>query len=190
MTARPTHTHPGIRESYAGDEARPLPGYLTLMSTYAVVGGGLVAAGRRGRQDGAELPDWGDLARIAVATHRLSRILTKASITSALRAPLVRYKGPGLPGEVVEEVAPRAKEHSSTHALAELITCPFCLGQWIATFLVTGHMLAPNVTRIATGILTAAAGADALQYAYTALAAGGYEKEAAREGPPNEGERP
>lgn len=182
MSARPTHTHVGIQESYAGDELRPLPGYLTLMSTYAVVAGGLVAAGRRRRQEGAELPDWGDLARIAVATHRLSRVLTKASITSALRAPLVRYKGPGLPGEVVEEVAPRAKEHASTHALAELITCPFCLGQWIATVLVTGQVLAPNVTRIATGILTAAAGADALQYAYAALAEQGSSKHPVDEG--------
>lgn len=170
MVTRQAHTHAGIQESYAGDADRPLPGYVSLLSTYAVVAGGLVAAGRRRRHDGAELPDWDDLARIAIATHRLSRVLTKASITSALRAPLVRYTGPGLPGEVSEEVSPRAKEHAATHALAELVTCPFCLGQWIATFLVTGHVLAPTVTRIATSILTAAAGADALQYAYAALA--------------------
>ena len=103
------HQHAGIVEAYAGDEDRPLPGYLA-----------------------------------SVATYRLSRILTKASITSALRAPLVRYKGKGAPGEVAEEVAPEAKEHTTTHALAELVTCPYCLGQWIATFLVTGQVLAPR----------------------------------------------
>ncbi|GAA6527596.1 DUF1360 domain-containing protein [Intrasporangium sp. DVR] len=60
------HQHAGIVEAYAGDEDRPLPGYLA-----------------------------------SVATYRLSRILTKASITSALRAPLVRYTGTSAPGEVL-----------------------------------------------------------------------------------------
>jgi hypothetical protein len=152
-------------EAYAGGEDRPLPGYLALMSAYSVAAGGLVAAARKrdANADAAALPDWSDLARGAVATYRLSRILSKASITSALRAPLVRYKGRGAPGEVSEEISPEAKQHSSTHALAELITCPFCLGQWIATIIVTGQVIAPRVTRVATSILTVSAASDMLQ---------------------------
>ncbi|HKX67795.1 MAG TPA: DUF1360 domain-containing protein [Intrasporangium sp.] len=163
------HQHVGIVRAYAGDEDRPLPGYLALMSTYALAASGLVAAARKRDASGADLPDWSDLARGGIATYRLSRLLTKASITSALRAPLVRYQGKGRPGEVIEEVAPEAKEHTTTHALAELITCPFCLGQWIGTVIVTGHLIAPRVTRVATGILVVAAASDALQLAHAAL---------------------
>ena len=139
------------------------------MSTYALAASGLIAAARKRDPSGAELPDWSDLARAGIATYRLSRLLTKASITSALRAPLVRYKSKGGPGKVIEEVAPEAKEHTTTHAFAELITCPFCLGQWIGTVIVTGHVLAPRVTRVATSILVVAAASDALQLAQAAL---------------------
>ena len=157
------HEHAGIVEAYAGDPDRPLPGYAVLLSAYAIAGGGLVAAARRRGADGAELPDWPAVARLSVATFRLSRILSKASITSALRAPLVRYRGKGAPGEVTEEVSPEAKERATTHALAELITCPFCLGQWIATVLVTSEVMAPRITRVATSILAVSAASDALQ---------------------------
>lgn len=158
-----------ISQRYAHGNHRPLSGYVALGATYAVAAGGLFLAGRRKapRFSGRLSP--GDLALITVATQRLSRTLAKDSVTSPLRAPFTRYKEPGMPSEVNEEVAPELRDRPVRHAIAELVTCPFCLGQWVATGLVGGQVLAPTVTRLVTSVLTAVAGADALQFCYSAL---------------------
>ena len=53
-----------------------------------------------------------------------------------------------------------------THAVGELVTCPFCLAQWVATGLAFGFVLAPRASRFAAGVLSAISAADALQLAY------------------------
>jgi hypothetical protein len=53
-------------------------------------------------------------------------------------------------------------------ALGELLTCPFCVGQWVATSFVLGLVLAPRATRLVASTFTAVAAADFLQLAYTA----------------------
>jgi hypothetical protein len=163
-----SHTDPQqVQQQYAHGEPRPLKGYLALMGAYGVVGGGLVALSRaRGPEERLR---WGDVARLAVATARLSRLLTKDSVTSPLRAPLTRYAGHGQPGEVNEEVAGWGRERPLPHAVAEFVTCPFCMAQWVATGLVTAHLLAPRTTRLVADILVTAAGADVLQYATASL---------------------
>jgi hypothetical protein len=164
-----TPQDPGeVQQQYAHGHPRPLRGYVALMGAYAVFSGGLVAWARRAAGEDRQLR-WADLARIAVATARLSRLLTKDSVTSPLRAPLTRYAGQGLPSEVNEEVAGWARGRPLPHAVAELVTCPFCIAQWTATGLVCAHVLAPRTTRLATDILVAAAGADAVQYAVASL---------------------
>jgi hypothetical protein len=50
-----------------------------------------------------------------------------------------------------------------------LLTCPFCLAQWVGTGFVFGLVLAPRATRLTAGIFTIVAGSDALQYAYAAI---------------------
>jgi hypothetical protein len=157
-----------VQQQYAHGEPRPLKGYLALMGVYGVLSGGLVAWSRT-RAPADRALRWGDVARLAVATARLSRLLTKDSVTSPLRAPLTRYSGQGQPSEVNEEVAGWARGRPLPHAVAELVTCPFCMAQWAATGLVTAHVLAPRTTRLVTDILVAAAGADAVQYATASL---------------------
>lgn len=49
------------------------------------------------------------------------------------------------------------------------MTCPFCLGQWIATGFVGAYVLAPRATRVAASVLTIVAGSDALQFGYSSL---------------------
>jgi hypothetical protein len=158
-----------LTDRYAGEHDRPLPGYVALAGTYTALAGTALTLARRraGRHDGRL--DWGDLALITVSTYRLSRILTKDAISSPLRAPLTEFAGPGLPGEVNDEVAPRVEGRPVLHALSELVTCPFCAGQWVATSLVVGQVLAPGFTRLVTGILTATAGAEVLHHAHAAL---------------------
>jgi hypothetical protein len=156
-----------VKQRYAPLDPRPLGGYLTAMATYGGGAGALLLAASR--RSGFHRISAGDLALITVATHRLSRTLAKDAVTSPLRAPVTRYRETGLPSEVNEEVAPRAKRSDHAHVFAELITCPFCLGQWVATGLVAGQVLAPRLTRLLTTTFTAVAGADALQFVYSAL---------------------
>jgi hypothetical protein len=157
----------GMQSRYADHDHRPLSGYTTLLLAYTGGAAALIAA-TRGRDAAARISNR-DLALITVATHRLARTLTKDAITSPLRAPFTRYAGPGGPSEVHEEIADWAHERPLAHAVGEMLTCPFCLAQWIATVLTTAHVLAPTTARLSTTVLTAVAGADALQYLYAAL---------------------
>jgi hypothetical protein len=155
-----------VQRRYAQGHDRPLLGYLALTSTYGV---GALALGLLVRRHGEDRISSRDLALITVATHRLSRTLAKDAVTSPLRAPFTQYSGPGLPSEVNEEVAPQKEDTQIGHAVGELVSCPFCLAQWIATGLVAGQLIAPTLTRHLTSTLTAVAGADVLHFAYSAL---------------------
>lgn len=157
-TLRKTH------EDYADGTDRPVGSYAGLIGVYSAVSLGLAALVRRR----GGLPDrvrGADLALLAVATHRLSRTLTKASVTAPLRAPFTPYDGKGGPGEVQEEV----RGHGVSHAVGELLTCPFCMSQWLATSFAFGLVLAPKPTRFAMSVLGAVAGADVLQFSYCIL---------------------
>jgi hypothetical protein len=110
---------------------------------------------------------WSDLGLVAVATHKLSRQLAKDPVTSPLRAAFTRYTGTSGEAEVAEEVRGRGMRK----ALGELVTCPFCLGQWVATVGVFGLVVAPRSTRAVASIFAVLAGADVLQFAYAKLQA-------------------
>ena len=58
----------------------------------------------------------------------MARLLTKDTVVSPIRAPFTRFEGPGGPSEVNERVRGRGWRH----AIGELITCPFCAGEWVA----------------------------------------------------------
>jgi hypothetical protein len=153
-------------DEYRNGENRPLSGYASLMSVYA---GGVGAAGLAGKLLGKRLPEYVgvlDLVTLSVATHRLSRTLAKDPVTSPLRAPFTTFAGTSGPGELAEEV----RSHSPIqHSIGELLTCPMCLAQWVATALAGGLVFAPRQTRLALAALTAVAGADFLQYLYALL---------------------
>lgn len=148
-----------------GRESRPIGGYLRAMVTYGGLVTGMTAVGHA---RGVRLPErvpLNDIALLGVATFRGSRILAKSAVTSPLRAPSTELAGPGSPGEVQEEVT--AEGH--LHAVGELLTCPFCLGQWIGTLLVGAYLADPHRTRWLAATLATAATSDALQLAYARL---------------------
>ena len=155
-----------VQRQYSSDQ--PLRGYVTLIGVYVVAGATAVWASGRGRAADRSIST-GDLVRIAIAAHRLSRTLTKETIASPLRAPFTRLNGSGIASELNEEVRPSGHDRPVAHAVGELLTCPFCMAQWAATALVTAHLLVPRQARLVTAILDAAAGADALHYGYVAL---------------------
>jgi hypothetical protein len=151
-----------IGHEYRQGADRPLGGYVATLVAYgsaiAVLGGVTVRRRRLGRR----IPP-GDLAQIAVATYKLSRLIAKAPVTSPLRAPFTSYQDLSGPSELAEEV----RGHGIAHSIGELLTCPFCLAQWIATGFVFGHANAPRATRTAASILTIAAASDLLQHLHS-----------------------
>lgn len=149
------------KHAYTAGEDRPLGSFLLLMGLYGSLAGGLaVAVHRNGRQ--LPNPSWSDIALVATATHKLSRLVAKDPVTSPLRAPFARYAGQSGEAELAEEV----RGTGPRKAIGELITCPFCVGQWVSTGFIFGLILAPAPTRWTAAVFTALAGSDVLQLLY------------------------
>jgi hypothetical protein len=146
------------------DQHRPLGAYglLTAIFNIAVVAL-VVVAGRRGR-----LPQRygaGDLVLVAAATAKLSRLVARDRVTSAIRAPFTRFEEDAGHGEVDEAARGRGLQR----AIGELVVCPYCLAQWIAAALVAGLALAPRATRAVAAIFTVFGLSDLLQLGRSAL---------------------
>ncbi len=87
-------------DSYRNGEDRPLSGYLAAMSVYATAVAGLgVLARRRGHRAPEHISPW-DVALFGIATHRVSRTLTKDAVASPVRAPFTTYRGLEGPAEL------------------------------------------------------------------------------------------
>ncbi len=152
-------------EEYEGESDRPVAGFLAIMGAYATIVSGLGVFLRR---RGVVLPErvrFVDLALVTVATHKLSRLLAKDPVTSPLRAPFTRFAGTAGLGELREKV----RGTGFRKAIGALVTCPFCLGVWVATGFGFGLVAAPRATRFVASILTAVTGADVLHLAYAVL---------------------
>ena len=76
--------------------------------------------------------------------------------------PFTVFQEPAGEGEVNEEVI----GHGAQHAIGELLTCPFCLGQWVATALVAGTVAAPTLTTAIVSVSALARASDYLQLLY------------------------
>ena len=103
-----------------------------------------------------------DLILFALSTQKLSRVITKDKITAAFRAPFTEVEGKGGAGELEE----RGRGHGLRRAIGDLITCPFCLGTWIASGFIYGFLFTPRLTRILASIFAVSGIADFLQQAY------------------------
>lgn len=145
-------------------EHRPLAGYSTLTAIFAVAfAGGLTAANRR-RGGLPARYRVSDVVMAGIATHKLTRRITKDKVTGIFRAPFVRFVEPDGHGEVHEE--PRGE--GLRLAIGELLVCPYCLGQWVTAGFGIGMVGAPEATRLVSFMYTAEAISDFLQLAYRA----------------------
>lgn len=147
----------------AGSE-RPLRGYAVLLTTYGAVTAASAAVVRR-RGVTVERPSGFDLALLTLATFRVSRTLAKDAVLAPLRAPFTTYQGPAGPGEVMEAPRPGPVRH----AVGELVSCPFCMSQWVGTAGIVGYALFPRTTRWVSAGMGIVALADALHFAYAKL---------------------
>ena len=146
-------------------DERPLGAYAVLAASYAsMFGGGLALALRRGH----ELPDGVDARDVAlygVATHRLSRLLSREKVARFARAPFTEVdEGATTPPAELSE-RPRAGQ-GMYRAVGELLSCTMCLDQWIAGGFVLGHVWAPRATRLTASALAIKSVADALHLTY------------------------
>lgn len=149
---------------YAPTEERPLGPYLVLTGTYGAASAGLLIALRA---RGHELPrsiSAGDVVLVGIATHKLSRLIAKDKVTSFLRAPFTKFQESSGHGEVEEEPC----GHGMRFAIGELLVCPYCLAQWVATGLAVGLIGAPRLTRLISAVFVAHTVSDFLQVAYRA----------------------
>ena len=154
-----------MREAFEehGLDPEQLASYAALIAAFnAGFAGVLLAA----RLSGRELPSLGagDLALFGVATHKLSPTVAKDKVTAALRAPFTEHRGPAGPAEVAE----RPRGRGLRRSIGELLGCPYCLDQWVATGFVSGAIFAPRATRLVAGVFASVAIADFLQIAYRA----------------------
>jgi hypothetical protein len=101
-----------------------------------------------------------DLVLLAVATAKLSRLLSRDRVTSALRAPFTRFEDFASADEVEE--SPRGS--GVRLAIGELVTCPWCVGQWVGGGLLLSWLLAPRATRLGCAGVTVVAVADLVQH--------------------------
>jgi len=150
---------------YAPGQGRPLRGYLLTMAAYAGLTGTLTGLARLTGRTAPERISGLDVVLISCATHKVSRLLAKDSVTSPLRAPFTRYEGTTGDAELGEQVRGTGVRHS----VGELISCPFCLGVWVATGFAAGLVFAPRFTRLAATTFTAVAASDTLQLVYAAV---------------------
>jgi hypothetical protein len=148
----------------AHDDPRPLGAYASVMGLYAALSCGAVAA-LRSKRGNVRRPGAVDLVLLGLATQHVTRLVSRDSVTAPIRAPFTQYEGAAGEGEVNE----RPVGSGLRHAVGELLSCPFCLGQWAATGLVAGSVAAPSLGTAAVTVLATAQLSDYLQLAYAAL---------------------
>jgi hypothetical protein len=153
-----------MSREYAGDEDRPLASYALLIGGYSSLAGALLLAGRRYGDRRLDRVRVADLALLGVATHKVARLIAKDPVTSPLRAPFTRFAGTSGEAELAEEV----RGTGLRKAIGELVTCPFCMGQWVATGFTFGYVVAPRLTRLLAAVMVELTIADFLQLGYAA----------------------
>ena len=154
----------GVFEGYDGGE-EPLPSYAALAGLFNLILAIFLLIARKTGRPIPERIEARDIALLGVATHKLSLLLAKDAITSPLRAPFTELQEKQSPKSVDEK--PRGK--GLRRSLGELLTCHFCVGQWIASFFAYGLVFAPALTRLIASIFAIVALSDHLHQTYKAL---------------------
>ena len=137
------------------EEERPLPEYAALAGVFWAVFAVFMVTNRH------RLPERvrsGDIVRIALSSYKLSRVITKEDVAAFVRAPVTE-----------DPDAQKPKREGMARVLGELVTCPYCIGLWIASGLSYAHVLFPRESRFATSIFSAYAITDFLNAGFARL---------------------
>ena len=154
---------PDVFKGYGGKDM-PLPQYAGLVAIFGTLATALLAA-ENARDNEPDRLGLGDLVLLGLATHKLSRIITKDRVTAPFRAPFTRYEKDAGEGEVEE----KSRGEGMQKAVGDLLTCPFCISPWVATALPAGLRLAPRATRLLCGLMASVTASHFLHQAYALL---------------------
>lgn len=153
------------QHSKYSDEQIPLTSYAGFLGAFGAAFVTFMALRSRSDRELPERIPTSDLLLMGVATHKITRIVTRDWVTSPLRAPFTSYQGSSGGGEVEE----RARGSGLRKATGELLTCPWCFAPWTASSLVYGLVTAPRTTRLVASIFSTVAISDVLQHGYGTL---------------------
>jgi hypothetical protein len=154
----------GAFEGYDGGE-EPLPSYAALAGLFNLILAAFLLIARKSGRPIPERIETRDIALLGVATHKVSMLVARDAVTSPLRAPFTELQEKQSPKNVDEK--PRGA--GLRRSIGELITCHFCVGQWVASFFTYGLVFAPAVTRLVASIFAIVALSDHLHQTYKAL---------------------
>ena len=152
-------------QAYSPEDPKPLGGYAILLMLFQLMVALIGLLLMRSRKRLPEQIPTQDLALMSVATFKVSRLITKDKVTAAVRAPFTRYQDDGGPAEVSEQ----ARGTGLQRAVGELLACPYCIGQWIATLLLATYVWQPRLARTVASEFAILTGADYLQQAWVAV---------------------
>lgn len=154
-----------VFEEYTQGADMPLGSYATLMGVFNLIFALFLLVSRAAGRPLPERVQFKDILLFGVATHKLSWTVTNDAITSPLRAPFTELEEKESPKKVEEE----ARGTGFQRSFGELLTCRFCLGQWIASFFAYGLLFFPAATRFIAAIFAIVTVSDHLHQTYKAL---------------------
>jgi hypothetical protein len=132
------------------DKPFPLGSYALLLCGFTGTFGLLLGRTRRARPPSAP-----EVVLLGLATHKLTRLIARDSVTAVVRAPFTRFVSDAPASEVDE----RSRGHGMQKAVGQLLGCQYCLGPWVASALTFAHALWPKPTRRPPRWTSAPAGA-------------------------------
>ena len=141
---------------------RPLGGYAALTGTFLGLSAAFATWLARSKREVPERPGLADAVLVSVATHKMSRMVTRDRVTSTIREPFTEYQGDAGHGEVDE----KARGHGLRRAVGELLVCPYCLALWVAAGFTAALLVVPRAARWVAFVFTAVTASDLLQIAY------------------------
>lgn len=149
-------------EGYDADGEVPLGAYATLVGVFSSIFAVFLLLTRLTGRTLPERISLADLALLGTAAHKMSWLVSNASVTSFIRAPVTELQEVKSPTNLDEE--PRGD--GLQKALGNLLTCQFCLGMWVTAFFSYGLVLLPRTTRFIAGIFSILTVSDFLHQTY------------------------
>ena len=137
------------------EDERPLPEYAALAATFGTVLAAFLVIARRRLPERVSLTD---TVRIGLASYKIGRLVAKDPVTTFVRAPVTE-----------DPDATEPKREGPARALGELVTCPYCVGLWVASGFAYSLVLFPRQTRLVASIFGGQAVADFLNAAFGRL---------------------
>jgi hypothetical protein len=137
------------------EDERPLPEYAALAATFGGALAGFLVLARRRLPERVSLTD---TVSIGLASYKVGRLIAKDRVTTFVRAPVTE-----------DPDATEPQPEGAARALGELVTCPHCIGLWVASAFTYSLVLFPRQTRLVTTIFGGQAVADFLNAAFVRL---------------------